>query len=145
MNLKKKKNLKSKILPINPNYPTDSYYKIGTVFPRKIIPKKYETPPKTAKALINYIMILTILIFQISNCGKPFVGWGEEGRKLGLPIALQAIQTPWLEEEEEGRPALARSSHWIQAPTQWRGVCVIPEKPYCPVRWYGRAVATNPC
>lgn len=63
------------------------------MFPRKIIPKKYETPPKTTKALINYIIILTLLVFQISNCGKPIVGWREKGRKLELPVALQAIQT----------------------------------------------------
>lgn len=71
----RKKRLKSKILPINPNYPTDVSFKIRTVFPRKNISKKYKIPPKTAKALIVYItIILTASIFQTSNC-KPAVGW----------------------------------------------------------------------
>lgn len=53
-----KKSLKRNILPINPNYPADVTFKIGTVFPRKNISKKYKIPLKTAKALIVYITII---------------------------------------------------------------------------------------
>lgn len=71
----KKKSLKSKNLPIDPSYPTDFNDKIRTVFPKKSIPKKHKLPPKTAKALVVYvIIILTISIVQTSNCGKPSVG-----------------------------------------------------------------------
>lgn len=46
---KKKKNLKSKILPINSNYPTDSYYKTGTVSQGKLFPRNMKLHPKLQK------------------------------------------------------------------------------------------------
>lgn len=91
--LGRKQEAESKILPINSNYPADSDYKIGTVFPKINIPKKYKIPHNTAKALIVYIMIiiLTILIFQTSNCGKPSAEQQSpiregEGREWWLPV-----------------------------------------------------------
>lgn len=122
----RKKETESKILPIDPNYPIGSNYKIGTVFPRKNVPKKHKIPPKAAKALIVYIIIiLTILVFQTPTCGKPPVGWpcprtgeGQERHQdfLSLLRQLKVHDYRW-HSGERRETCSGHENHWILVPT----------------------------
>ena len=70
----KKKSLRRKFCLLIPIIQLISIIKLE-VFPKKSIPKKYKIPPKTARAVaVSVIIILTVLVFQTSNCGKSSVG-----------------------------------------------------------------------
>lgn len=63
---REKESLERKFLPINPNYPSNSYYKIGTVLLREKYPQEISNSTRSAKVLIVYIsVILTTVIFSL--------------------------------------------------------------------------------
>lgn len=63
---REKESLERKFLPINPNYQSNSYYKIGTVLLREKYPQEVSNSTRSAKVLIVYIsVILTTVIFIV--------------------------------------------------------------------------------